>query len=46
VQYKGAVFFYCPFHRADQEPYILPTESYKLKDYVECCNDRCCTKVQ
>jgi hypothetical protein len=45
VQYRGAVEFYCPYDRADQEPYILPTESYKLKDYVECCHDKCCTKV-
>ena len=40
------MFFYCPFDRADQEPYILPNETYRLKEYVECCDTRCCTKVR
>ena len=37
------VSFYCPYFAEDKVP-LYPSKD-KVKDYSECCGDKCCTKV-
>ena len=43
IQFEKKVSFYCPYFAADKVP-PYPSKD-KVKDYSECCGDKCCTKV-
>ena len=43
-QFEDKVVFFCPYYAADSVP-PYPSKD-KVKDYSECCGEKCCTKVK
>ena len=44
LKFEKRIEFLCPYYAADAVP-PYPYHRVNTKDYTECCDDHCCTKV-